>query len=164
MTPNFAAPSIERFDLETLEQACIDDSHSQVTFSLLLEHRHITQRLFFALLDDRRQHGVAISVHPATGEVCDLSNDAGVIGYLSSSPLPPNVPVDCEVTLFKFGPNCVCSARIAGETFLYPAFTLPDCPRLSAIVGVESDNVRNGIGHSNVHLDVGHADLPQQVA
>lgn len=164
MIPTFAAPSIDRFDLQTLEQASIDDSHTRITLSLLLEHHHITQRLFFALLDDQLQQGVAISVHPATGEVCDLSNDAGVVGYLASSPLPPNVPVDCEITLMKFGPNCVCSARIAGETFLYPAFALPYCPHLSAIVGVESDNVRDGIDHSQVRLTVGHAELPQRVA
>ncbi len=164
MNPHFTAPSIDRFNLETIDQVCVDDSHSRISFSLLLEHRHISQRLFFAVLDDDRTHGAAISVHPATGEVCDLINDAGVIGYLSSSPLPPRVPVDCEITVFKFGRNCVCSARVAGETFLYPAFTLPASPRLSALVGIESDNIRDGIGLQNARLVLSHAELPQAVA
>lgn len=164
MIPHFSPPSIEQFDLETLEQGCIEDQHSRIVFSLSLEHQHISQRLFFALLDDSREHGVAISVHPATGEVCDLMNGGGVIGYLSSSPLAPKQAVDCEIALFKFGANCVCNARVDGETFLYPGFTMTDSKRLSGIVGVERDNTRGGIGHSNVDLGVSHADLPQAVA
>ncbi len=164
MIPHFSPPSIDHFDLETLDQGCVEDSHSRITFTLSLEHQHISQRLFFALLDDSREHGVAISVHPATGEVCDVMNGGGVIGYLSSSPLAPKQSVDCEIVLFKFGANCVCNARVDGETFLYPAFTMIDTHRLSGIVGVENDNARGGIVHSNVHLEVALADLPQAVA
>lgn len=164
MIPYFPPPSIDHFDLEPLDQGCLEETHSRIAFSLSLEHQHISQRLFFALLDDSREHGVAISVHPATGEVCDVMNGGGVIGYLSNSPLTPKQSVDCEIVLYKFGANCVCNARVDGETFLYPAFTMFNSHRLNGIVGVERDNARGGIVHSNVHLDVALAELPQAVA
>ena len=165
MIPHFAPPSIDGFELETLDQIVVDDQNSRVTLKLSLEHKHISQRLFFALMDDGRESGIAISVHPATGEVCDLVNGGGVIGYLASSPLAIHQPVECEIVLFKFGPNCVCNARVHGETFLYPAFTaVPGSLRLTALVGVEADNVRGGIDHSNVSLTSTGTDSPQAVA
>ena len=133
------APSISEFELHALEQVSLSDSEAQVSFTVELEHDHITRRIMFALLDENRQHGAAISIFPATGEVCDLINDGGVIGYLSMSPLMPNHPITCEILIYKFGKNWVCNVRVAGETFLYPAFMIDDPVRLTALVGHAED-------------------------
>lgn len=138
MNASPAVPSLDQFQLHAIDQICLSKGHSQLTFSIELEHDHITQRVLLALLDENRERGVCVAVYPATGEVCDLTNGGGVIGYLSLSPLLPGQSIRCELLVYKFGPNCVCTARICGETFLYPAFVMEGNPRLTALVGYDS--------------------------
>ncbi|NNE91238.1 MAG: hypothetical protein HKN23_06285 [Verrucomicrobiales bacterium] len=135
-----AIPNLGQFHLNSVDQACIATSRSQVSFQVNLEHDRMNQRILVGLMDENRKRGVAIAIYPATGEVCDLANGGGVIGYLSMSPLLPHESIPCEVLLYKFGHNCVCSVRVQGETFLYPAFMLDDPASLNALVGIESDN------------------------
>ncbi len=131
-------PSLDQFQLHAIDQACLTSGQSQISFSIELEHDHITQRVLVGLLDEDRERGACIAIYPATGEVCDLTNGGGVIGYLSLSPLMPGQSIHCELLIYKYGPNFVCSSRICGETFLYPAFALPGSPRLTALVGYDS--------------------------
>jgi len=138
MNSHHFIPSLGQFKLHALEQACLGDSQSQVIFNVELEHEQITQRVVIALLDENRETGAAVAIYPATGEVCDLTNGGGVIGYLSVSPLVPHQPVRCELLLYRFGRNCVCSVRVHGETFLYPAFVIDGAPRMTALVGYDT--------------------------
>ena len=131
-------PSLDQFHLHSIEQACLDEGHAQITFSVELEHDQVTQRILVGLLDENREKGACIAIYPATGEVCDLTNGGGVIGYLSLSPIMPGQSMHCELLLYKYGANFVCSARTCGETFLYPAFSMGDCERLTALVGYDS--------------------------
>lgn len=138
MSSHHLIPSLNQFKLHALEQACLNGSQTQVSFNVEIEHEHITQRIVIALLDENRENGAAVAIYPATGEVCDLTNGGGVIGYLSVSPLVPHQPVPCELLLYRFGRNCVCSVRVHGETFLYPAFMVDGAPRMTALVGHDS--------------------------
>lgn len=138
MNASTMIPTLEQFQLHAIDQICLSKGHSQLTFSIELSHDHITQRVLLALLDENREKGVCVAIYPATGEVCDLTNGGGVIGYLSLSPLLPGQSIHCELLVYKFGPNCVCTARICGETFLYPAFVMHGNPRLTALVGYDS--------------------------
>ena len=131
-------PRLDQFHLHSVEQTCLSDEHTQISFSVELEHDQITQRVLVGLLDEDREHGACLAIYPATGEVCDLTNGGGVIGYLSLSPVMPGQSMHCELLLYKYGGNFVCSARICGETFLYPAFSMTDCSRLTALVGYDS--------------------------
>jgi len=131
-------PTFDQFQLHAIDQVCLGEAQSQITFSVELEHDHITQRVLVALLDENRKRGTAVAIYPATGEVCDLTNGGGVIGYLSLSPMMPGQSIHCELLIYKFGRNCICTARIAGETFLYPAFVLDGDERLTALVGYDS--------------------------
>ena len=131
-------PTIERFNLQALDQQMVGAEQAQISFRVEIEHEHVTQRILVALLDESRRQGMAIAIYPATGEVCDLTNGGGVIGFFSSSPLEPNQPIPCELTIYKFGQNCVCSSRILGETFLYPAFMMEGSHRITALVGFDS--------------------------
>jgi hypothetical protein len=128
-------PSLSEFHLHALDTAILTEEQAHITFRVELEHEHITQRVMLSLLDETRTQGAAISIYPATGEVCDLTNDGGVIGYLSDSPFSPRQPIACEISIFRFGKNWVCQANIAGETFLYPAFRMEGDVKLTAIVG-----------------------------
>ena len=82
-----------------------------------------------------------------------MINDGGVIGYLSNAPLDPSQPIKCELTIFRFGKNFVCSVMIGGETFLYPAFCCePDTP-MAALVGQESRNGDNRFNWNRLQLE-----------
>lgn len=131
-------PSIDQFQRHAIDQICLGEEQSQVSFSIELEHDHITQRLMFGLLDESRENGACVAIYPATGEVCDLTNGGSVIGYLSLSPMMPGQSIHCELLIYKYGRNCVCTVRICGETFLYPAFVIEGAPRLTALVGYDS--------------------------
>ncbi len=133
-------PSLGQFRLNPLDRAQIESSRSQISFKVDVEHDRMTQRILVGLMDVDKKCGVAVAIYPATGEVCDLSNGDGVIGYLSNAPIKAHETVPVEVLLYKFGQNCVCSVRVNGETFLYPAFMLADPTSLTAIVGHETDN------------------------
>lgn len=136
----FTPPLLQDYDMTALEQACSGHGESQISFTVEVEHQHLTQRLMVGLLDDQREHGVAFTIHPATGEVGDLVNGAGVIGYVSLSPLVPGQRIKAEIVIYKYGRNCVCNVRVLGETFLYPAFVLPENTRLTALVGTHSQS------------------------
>ena len=113
------------------------------------------------LHDESRERGISIAIYPATGEVCDLTNGGGVIGYLLQTPLSPGVPVPCDLTLYRFGHNFVCSVRVQGEIFLYPAFSMNGDATLTAFVGQENDgNSDENVSWSRLRLDV----LEQPVA
>ena len=77
-----------------------------------------------------------------------------MIGYLARSPLAPGVPVPCDLTLYRFGQNFVCSVRVQGEIFLYPAFSLSSSTKLTAFVGQEAGDAPSQIAWSHLRLDV----------
>ena len=138
MKSSQSVPALDHFDFHALEQAEFSGEQLEVSFSVDVEHEHITQRLLIAILDGNRENGAAVAIYPATGEVCDLTNGGGVIGYLSVSPLVPHQPIHCELLLYRYGRNCVCSVHVHGETFLYPAFMIEGAPRMTALVGYDS--------------------------
>ena len=149
---NVETPALEQFTVQAVDEIRFSSSNAELRYSVEIEPRSVTNRVLVGLVDQQRRNGMAIAIYPATGEVCDVINDGGVIGYLSSAPLNPSAPIRCELTLFRFGKNFVCSAMIDGETFLYPAFCYdPDLP-MAAVVGKESHNgdIRFHWNHLNV--------------
>ena len=150
-------PTISEFHLQDIDHARLSDAEAQVSFSVELEHEHITQRIMLGLLDETGSCGAAISIYPATGEVCDLTNDGGVIGYLSNSPFAPRTAISCEIDLYRFGQNWVCNVRIDGETFLYPGFMMDGEVNLTAVVGGGTNGA--GIQWDENHLTVSGAAI-----
>lgn len=136
----FDIPALDQFVLHAVDHITFGSSHEELKFSIEIEPRSITNRIVVALLDPRDKTGMAVGIYPATGEVCDLTNGEGVIGYLSSAPLDPSRPISCQLVIFRFGRNLVCSAMIEGETFLYPAFDWDGSETMTALVGKESYN------------------------
>jgi len=152
---NVAIPELNQFSLEELGHTpAVEHPNAEVSFKVDIEPCRVTRRVVVGILDETRKRGIAVGVYPATGEVCDLCNGGGVIGYLARAPLAPGTPVPCDLTLYRFGQNFVCSVRIQGEIFLYPAFSLSGAARLTAFVGQESNVGTEKIAWSHLRLDV----------
>ena len=155
LTMNFAIPELNQFALEELGQnPLVENPKAEVSFKVDVVPCRVTRRVVVGILDESRKRGIAVAIYPATGEVCDLSNGGGVIGYLAKAPLAPGVPVPCDLTLYRFGQNFVCSVRIQGEIFLYPAFSMASSTRLTAFVGQEEAPDAGKIGWAHLRLDV----------
>ena len=158
---NSFIPDLEQFDLEELGQTpAVDNPNAEVSFKVDIEPSRVTRRVVVGILDESHKRGISIAIYPATGEVCDVTNGGGVIGYLSQAPLNPGVPVGCDLTLYRFGKNFVCSVRVFGEIFLYPAFSMDGNARLTAFVGEEKSDSEESLTWSRLRLDV----LEQPVA
>ena len=158
-------PTLDQFEYKSLDSAVLGHhSGAEASFSVEVVPARITQRVVVGFLDKTTNKGISVAFFPATGEVCDLSSDGGVIGYLSETPLIPGDPVACELKINRFGVNFVCSARINGELFLYPAFSVPAdaSSTLTAFVGQENDGSHAMVGWSGAQVKV--SAMPEPVA
>ena len=133
-------PALDQFALQAVDHVKFRGPNEELKFSVRIEPQSITNRVLVALLDPVNNQGMAVGVYPATGEVCDLCNEGGVIGYLSEAPLNPADHISCELVIYRFGKNFVCNAVINGETFLYPASSWDCSGTMTAVVGKESHN------------------------
>ncbi len=135
---NLEIPALEQFSLQAVDEIRFKGSNEELKYSVEIEPQSITSRIIVALISQKdNKEGMAVAIYPATGEVCDVCNGGGVIGYLSNAPLRPNQPIQCELNIFRFGKNFVCNANIGGETFLYPAFSCDPTAPMAAMVGKE---------------------------
>lgn len=159
---NSTIPNLQQFQLEELGQTpTVDNPNAEISFKVDVEPNRVTKRIVVGIRDESCNRGITVAIYPATGEVCDLCNGGGVIGYLSQAPVSPGAPVACDLTLYRFGANFVCSVRIQGEIFLYPAFSLEGNTRLTAFVGQEGESENDSkLAWSRLRLDV----LEQPVA
>ncbi|MDF1751371.1 MAG: hypothetical protein P1U89_01215 [Verrucomicrobiales bacterium] len=136
-------PALNQFTIQAVDEIRFSGTNEEIKYSVEIIPHSITNRVVVALMDQRQLTGMAVAIYPATGEVCDVSNGGGVIGYLRNAPLNPSVPIKCELSVFRFGKNFVCSTVIDGETFLYPAFSFEPSAPMAALVGKESHNGDN---------------------
>ncbi len=146
--------NLDKFDYKALKKAVIDvHSGAEMSFQVDVIPARMTQRVLVGFFDERTRKGICVAFFPATGEVCDLTSEGGVIGYLSKAPMIPGDPVSCELKISRYGKNLVCSVRIQGELFLYPAFVASDeNAALTAVVGQESDGSNAMIGWTNAEV------------
>lgn len=159
---NSLLPDLNQFNLEELGRTPpVDKPNAEISFKVDIEPNRVTRRIAVGIQDESRKRGISIAIYPATGEVCDISNGGGVIGYLSQAPLNPGVPIACDLTLYRFGTNFVCSVRVSGEIFLYPAFAMDGSASLTAFIGQEKVGPdEEPVTWSRLRLDV----LDQPVA
>lgn len=133
-------PVLDQFTLQAVDEVRFNGNNQELHYSVSIEPQSITNRVAVALMDPHNQVGMAVAIYPATGEVCDITNGGGVIGYISNAPLNPNESISFELNIFRFGRNFVCNTTIAGETFLYPAFSYDVSAPMAALVGKECHN------------------------
>lgn len=151
-------PSLEQFSIQAVDEVHFTGTNQEVKYSVDIEPRSLTSRVVVALVDHINRKGMAIAIYPATGEVCDVLNGEGVIGYLGHAPLNPNAPISCELKMFRFGRNFVCNAIIEDEIFLYPAFFCEAQFPMAAMVGKERINGETAIHWDNLVIETHELD------
>lgn len=151
MTPNPSAkpgPSpitgfdAERFEVSRIATTEVNPQTASITFEITVGNHRIGQKVFCGLLDRELRSGMGIAVDTMNGELTDLVNDQGIIGYLNTTPIPEGKPFTIRLTMDKFGATHICSARIAGEKILYPSVLLDTVREIGAVVGSTTAEVR----------------------
>ncbi|MFV1994619.1 MAG: hypothetical protein ACC661_04215, partial [Verrucomicrobiales bacterium] len=135
--PNSTAQSAleERFTVNRVESSCVDSDCATITFDAWIDRHNRGQRIFCGLLSRDLSTGVGLSIDTATGEIVDLINDQGIIGYLNSCPFPGKNPVPLHLRMEKFGSTFICKVEVAGEAILYPAVLLTNVTEIGAVLG-----------------------------
>ena len=147
-------PTLDQFTLQAVDEIRFSGTNEEIKYSVEITAQSITNRVVVALMDQTQQKGMAIAIYTATGEVCDVSNGGGVIGYLKQAPLNPNQAIECELSIFRFGKNFVCNAVVEGETFLYPAFSCEGCAPMAALVGKECHNGDSQCSWNHLNIEM----------
>ena len=134
----------ERFEVNRIETVHVDSESTSISFEITVEHHLAGQKIFCGLLDRDLQAGMGLAVDTMTGELIDLINNQGIIGYLNTSPITEGDPFTLRLTMDKFGSTHICSAHIAGEKILYPSVLLDSVSEIGAVVGstlTDSENI-----------------------
>ena len=155
---NVNIPALEQFTLQAVDQVSFNAVNEELRYFIEVSPDSIMNRVLVGLMDQSRRRGMAVAIYPATGEVCDLINGEGVIGYLSEAPLKVEKPIECELKLFRFGKNFVCSAVVNGETFLYPAFCCDADAPLTAFVGQQSAQPGRAVAWNGLQIELAEAN------
>ena len=108
---NISIPELNQFVLEELGQtAAVDKPNAEISFKVDIKPARVTRRVVVGILDESRKRGIAVAIYPATGEVCDLCNGGGVIGYLANTPLAPAASTSSRPRPARVMPVSSCSA------------------------------------------------------
>ncbi len=135
---NNLIPTFDQFDFAALEHSePVPHPNAEIILKIDIIPTKLNQRVAVGIVDETGSKGIAVAIYPATGEVCDISHGGEVMGYLSKAPLNPADLISCELSIFRFGRNYVCSVSIQGETFLYPAYLSDQASSLRAVIGKE---------------------------
>jgi hypothetical protein len=129
--PHFA----DRYAVTWVEAAKIENECAAITFEAEVWNHRKGQKIFIGLLDKDLKTGVGLAIDTEGGEVIDMINDQGILGYLSEAPLAEGGPLSLRFSIDKFGTTHICSAEICGERILYPAVLLDDSYEIGAVIG-----------------------------
>ncbi len=143
----------DRFAVNRIESARIGSTSAGITFEIEVHHHQVGQRIFCGLLDRELKAGVGLAIDTMTGELVDLINDQGIIGYLNNSPIAEGPPFSIRLTMDKFGQTHICSVHICGEKILYPAVLLDEVSEIGAVVGSTLQDDQK-VEFLNPHLEV----------
>ena len=133
----------QRFNVTRIYDTIIDVENGEAVFEIELRMRHSQQKLFFGLLDtgsmDRREFtnssGIAISIDPVSGEIADLVNSQGIIGYLEDTPLEERESIFLCIDVEKLRNIFIPKITVGEEKILHPALHLSNQQPISLVVG-----------------------------
>lgn len=145
----------KHFNVSHLHEATIAMDNGEVVFEIELRMRHLDQRLFIGLLDadDMAEHrGIGVSIDPDSGEIYDVVNDQGIIGYIEDAPLEVNSSMFLCLEFEKIKRIYIPKLTLGEEKILHPALHLPNVNTMSLIVGTTA--MDGGAVYENPHLMV----------
>lgn len=143
----------EKFAVNRVETARLESDSASIIFEVEVHHLRVGQKIFCGLLDRELKAGVGLSIDTESGEIVDLINDQGIIGFLNAAPLPEGVPILLRLSMDKFGSTHICNAEIAGEHILYPAVLLDKVGEIGAVLG-STLSEEHGISFENARLEI----------
>lgn len=126
---------LKRFSPRKAATTPVTGDCAEITFDVEFSHRCPGECLFCGVTADGGHRGIGFSINTRTGEVVDVLNDQGIIGYINSTPIPVDRRIPLHLEIDKFGPNHICTIEIGNERVLYPAVQLPGVKKLAALVG-----------------------------
>ena len=154
----------QRFNITRIYDTMIDVENGEAAFEIELRLRHVEQKIFFGLLDtdglDRRaisrSCGIAVSIDPLSGEVVDLINSQGVIGYLEAVPLEEREPIFLCIDVEKLRSIFIPKITVGEEKILHPALHLLNQQPVGLVVG--STDSAAGALFENPHFMITRRD------
>lgn len=133
--------SEEKFAISRAGIAAVSDRSSEVYFDIECTHFHNEQKILIGLVDsakltdDYLSQGLGVAINPKTGEIRDLINGQGIIGYLEEAPLEPYKAVRMAVEIEKIGNVYIPRIIVGDETILHPALYIGTLQSMAALVG-----------------------------
>ena len=154
----------QRFNITRIYDTIIDVENGEAAFEIELRLRHLQQKIFFGLLDtdnlDSQQisptSGIAVSIDPLSGEIVDLVNSQGIIGYLEIVPLEEREAIFLCIDVEKLRSIFIPKITIGEEKILHPALHLSNHQPVSLVVG--STDSAAGALFENPHFMITRRD------
>ncbi len=148
----------QKFNVTRLHDATIPMDSGEVVFEIELRILQPGQHLFFGLLDTQQpesrvmteHRGIGVSIDTDSGEVVDVLNGQGVIGYLNELPMAPHISTFMCLEFEKIKRIYIPKLTVGEEKILHPALHLAELPAMSLVVGTTA--LENGAIYENPHL------------
>ena len=139
------------FDLLSFGDILVPDHPLRFGFQVdIVPSQNACRQIVIALVSKQREageptertHGFAVRVDLETGEIWDLLNDSGLVGWIER---PMNSFTDEEPLLLNWevdhhGAALIPRLQIANEVFLYPALLYTDGMVMETVAGSESES------------------------
>jgi len=137
LKPNLDQTLPNAFGVNIVDAIRVTQSLAEVNFEIELRQDRYRQKAMCGLMCPEFIKGMAVAIDPNSGEITDILNGAGVLGYITPHVFLPNRPFKCELRVQKFGRNHICSVQVEGESIIYPAFLGDEDPIFNAVVGAD---------------------------
>ena len=148
----------QKFNFTRLHDATTQMDSGEVVFEIEMRIMQPGEHLFVGLLDAQQpesrvmtEHGgIGISIDSDSGEVVDVLNGQGVIGYLDELPLQLHMSTFLCLEFEKIKRIYIPKLTVGEEKILHPALHLREIPVMSLVVGTTA--MENGAIYENPHL------------
>lgn len=112
-----------------------------------------SEKIFLGLFNDNQKSGVAVTVNQQNGEIEDVLNGHGIIGYLINSPLKTQKTHCFALSIEKYGKIYLPVININNESLLHPATYIKQNCQINAYAGSSIINNANKIKKENELLE-----------
>ncbi|MEM0896895.1 MAG: hypothetical protein AAGJ79_08400 [Verrucomicrobiota bacterium] len=136
----------EQFNVARVIETDVSSHEGDIMFEIELRLRGVNQNLFAGFVQSHwfsgghaeAVPGIGMSIDPASGEVKDLLNEQGIVGYFDASPFECGETIFFCLSVEKIGNVFLPKLTVGEETLLYPALHLEAGSMMSFVVGTTS--------------------------
>lgn len=117
----------------------IAPNSSKIRFDICCDYFQLDHQLFIGLLQEATVQspadGIGVLIDPENGEVLDLINGEGVIGYFDGAPLESWKQPQISIEMERIGSVYIPEIIVGEERILHPAIHKTEVSRLLAVAG-----------------------------